>query len=95
MQCWDKQGFLDIVQKATTTKENFGKWDLIKIKTSAHQKMSLTHRHREQTCGCQGGGAVGEGWIGSLGLADANYYIQNRYTTRSYCRAQGIIFNIL
>ena len=34
-----------------------------------------THRHREQICGCQGGGA-GEGWIGSLGLADANYYIE-------------------
>ena len=34
-----------------------------------------THRHREQTCGCQGGEEVGEGWSGSLGLADANYYI--------------------
>ena len=33
-------------------------------------KQKETHRHREQTCGCQG---VGEGWIGSLGLADANY----------------------
>ena len=33
---------------------------------------SETQRHREQTCGCQG---VGEGWIGSLGLADVNYYI--------------------
>ena len=31
---------------------------------------------KEQTCGCQGGVGVGEGWIGSLGLADANYYIQ-------------------
>ena len=30
--------------------------------------------HREKRC-CQGGG-VGEGSIGSLGLADANYYIQ-------------------
>ena len=31
------------------------------------------YRHREQTCGCQGGG----GWkrkTGSLELADANYY---------------------
>ena len=34
-----------------------------------------THRHREQTCGCQGGGGIEEGWTGSLGLADANYYI--------------------
>ena len=31
--------------------------------------------HKEQTCGCQGRGEVGEGVIGSLGLADANYYI--------------------
>ena len=30
--------------------------------------------HREHTCGCQESGE-GEGWIGSLGLADANYYI--------------------
>ena len=34
-------------------------------------------KHREQACGCQGGELVGEGWSGSLGLADANYYIQN------------------
>ena len=37
-------------------------------------KQKQTHRHRELTGGCQGGG-VGEGWSGSLGLADANYYI--------------------
>ena len=36
-----------------------------------------THRHREQTSGCQGGGGEGERWTGSLGLVDANYYIQN------------------
>ena len=40
-------------------------------------KQKQTHRYREQTCGCQGGGGVQEGWTGSLGLADANYYIQN------------------
>ena len=34
-----------------------------------------THRHKEQTCGCQGGGGARKGWIGSLGLANANYYI--------------------
>ena len=33
--------------------------------------------HREQICGCQGGRGMGKGWIGSLGLADANDYIQN------------------
>ena len=38
-------------------------------------KQKHTHRHREQTCGCQKGGDMGEGWIGSLVLADANYYI--------------------
>ena len=38
-------------------------------------KQKQTHRYREQTCGCQGGGVVGEEWIGSLGLADAHYYI--------------------
>ena len=27
-----------------------------------------THRHREQTGDCQGGGEVGEGWTGRLGL---------------------------
>ena len=40
-------------------------------------KQKQTHICREQTCGCQGGGGVREGWIGSLGLADGNYYIQN------------------
>ena len=37
--------------------------------------MKQTHRHREQNCDCQGEGGVGEGWTGSLGLVDANYYI--------------------
>ena len=36
-------------------------------------KQKQTHRCREQTCGFQEG-VVGKGWIGSLGLADANYY---------------------
>ena len=30
---------------------------------------------REQTCGCQGGEGVVEGWSGNSGLAEANYYI--------------------
>ena len=34
-------------------------------------KQKQTHRHREQTCGCQGGQGVGKGRIGSLGLAEA------------------------
>ena len=40
-------------------------------------KQKQTYRHREQTCGCQGGRRVGEGCTGSLGLAIENYYIQN------------------
>ena len=28
-----------------------------------------------EICGCQGGRAEGERWIGSLGLADASYYM--------------------
>ena len=35
-----------------------------------------THRHREQMCGCQGKGMMGEQWVGSLGSADANYYME-------------------
>ena len=31
-------------------------------------------KHREQTCGCQGWGAGGEGKSRNLGLADANCY---------------------
>ena len=62
------------------------------MKLSAKQKQ--THRHREQTCGCQGGGRVGKGRIGSLGLTDGNYYIWNGYTS-SYCIAQRTIFSML
>ena len=52
-------------------------WNL-KYDTNEHiQETEMDHRHREQTCGCQGGGWVGEGWTWSLGLADANSYIQN------------------
>ena len=42
---------------------------------STEQKQ--THRHREKTCDCQAGWEVAEGWTGSLGLADVNYYIWN------------------
>ena len=41
---------------------------------STEQKQ--THRHGEQTWGCQGGWMREEvGWTGNLGLADANYCI--------------------
>ena len=42
---------------------------------SLSTKQKPTHRYREQTCGCQGWDGEGEGWTGSLGLVDANYYI--------------------
>ena len=45
-------------------------WNL-KYNTNEHIcEKQQTHRHREQTCVC-----VAEGKIGSLGLADANYYV--------------------
>ena len=43
--------------------------------TQMNISVKQTHRHREQTCGCQGGEGVREGRISSLGLSDANYYI--------------------
>ena len=52
-------------------------WNL-KYDMNLSMKEEQTHRHREQTCGCQEGGRVGEGRTGSLALADANYYIENR-----------------
>ena len=39
-------------------------------------KQKSNHGHREQTGGCHGGGWEWL-WIGSVGLADANYYVQN------------------
>ena len=38
-------------------------------------KQKQTHRHGEKISGCRGWG--GGGRIGSLGLADANYYIHD------------------
>ena len=43
-------------------------WNL-KYDTNLPMKQKQAHRHRKQTCGCQEGR-----WIGSLRLADANYY---------------------
>ena len=49
-------------------------WNLKYGTMNLSTKQKWTHRHREQTCGCQGVGE-GEGWTESLGLVDANYYI--------------------
>ena len=39
-------------------------------------KQKQTHRHRNQTCGCQGGGREGEGWTESLGLQTITFRMQ-------------------
>ena len=51
-------------------------WNL-KYDTNELIYETWTHRHREQTCGCQRGEGMEEGWTGSLGLVDANYYIEH------------------
>ena len=48
------------------------------IKCDTNESIYETGRDsqtQEQTYGCQGGGEMGEVWTGSLGLAEANYYI--------------------
>ena len=51
------------------------RWNL-NYDTNQHiYEAKKTHRYREQTCGCQAGGVVGEGRNGGLGLAEANNYI--------------------
>ena len=64
------------------------------LKYNQHNLQKETHRYREQTDGSQGAEPVWEGKIGSLGLAEANYYMWDGYK-KSYCVAQGPIFNIL
>ena len=39
--------------------------------------MKQTQKCGEHTRACQGQWGLGEGWMGSLGLAGADYYIQN------------------
>ena len=56
-------------------------------------KQKQTHRHGEQTWLPRVG--VGEGWTGSLVLADASCYIENGYHKSPTAVAQGTIFNIL
>ena len=41
--------------------------------TNVFMKQKQTLRHREQTVVAKGE-QVGKGWVGSWGLADANYY---------------------
>ena len=44
-------------------------------------KQKSTHRHREQTCDCQGGGEVEKRRIGSLKLADVKVKIDQSCPT--------------
>ena len=41
------------------------------------------------------GEGEGVGWMGSLGLVDANYDISNGQAMRSYCTAQGTMYSLL
>ena len=41
-------------------------------------KQKRTHKHREQTCDCQGGGGREWDGLGGCGLADVSYYTQKR-----------------
>ena len=62
--------------------------------------MKQKHTHREQTCGWQGGGEVGEGWTGSLRLVDGKplhiEWVDNKvllYSTENYIQCPGINHN--
>ena len=39
------------------------------------KKQKQIHKHREQTCGCQGEDRKGRDGVGVWGLVDANYYM--------------------
>ena len=57
-------------------------------------KQEQTHRYREQTVVAKGEGGGGR-MSGRLGLADANYYLQDGRTETSFCIAQRTVFTIL
>ena len=54
-------------------------WNL-KYDTNLSTKQKQSHRHREQTCGCQEAEGVEEGRTGNLGLAEVTiiYRINNK-----------------
>ena len=60
-------------------------------------KQKQTHRHREQTYGCQEGGGEGKGWTGSLGLADGKLlYIEWRnYQVLQYSTGKYIQYSVI
>ena len=61
----------------------------------SHKKnKKQTHRHWEQTCGCQGFGER-EGWTGSVGLADENRHVWNGLTARSHSTGNYIQYSVI
>ena len=52
----------------TQKRQQTCKWAKFMCLTGSIYERETAHRHREQTCGCRGGGS------GSLGLVDPNYY---------------------
>ena len=59
-------------------------WNLKKfIQMDLSMKQKENHGRRDQTCGCQGVEEVGEGRSGSLGWADANFYMQDGWMSKS------------
>ena len=59
-------------------------WNLKYKMKALFTKQKWIHRHREHTCGPQGAGGWSRNFIGSLGFAGVNYYIQDGYTRKSY-----------
>ena len=53
-------------------------------------KQKQTHRHQEQTCSCQWGG---KDW--SFGISRCKVSYIGWIDPRSYCLAQGTIFNVM
>ena len=54
-----------------------------------------THRHREQTCGCQGGERGGRGMEWELGVSRYKLSCLEWISNESFCIAQGTISNLL
>ena len=48
---------------------------MTQMNLSMEQKQ--THGHREQACGCRGGGSE-EKWSGDMGSAHGSYYMEDR-----------------
>ena len=63
-----------IVSQEEENKYDIYIWNL-KYGPNISMGQKQTHLYTEQTCGLQGRRGMGEGWIGSMGLAEANYCI--------------------